>query len=131
MNALKLIQVVVAVLVSVVIASCASAPSVPISGNTGASPTLQNDMLKLLSTMFEAEANCSKIDAVETEVLPDKLDPESAAYAMGEMLGGEPGSSITERWTAIGCGQRMSLEMTIVPDGKGGSYIYTVTDSSK
>lgn len=129
MNALKFVQTAVAVLFSVVIASCASVPNIPISGNTTASPTLRNDMLKMLSTMFEAKTNCSKIDAVETEVLSDTLDPGSAVYAMGKMLGGKPEVSIKERWTAIGCGQRMPLEMTLISDGKGGAYI--VTDRPK
>ena len=110
MNALKLVRAAVAVLFIVVIASCASVPNIPISGNTTASPTLQNDMLTMLSAMFEANANCSKIDAVETEVMSDTLDPDSALYAMGKMQGGKPEDATKERWTAIGCGQRMPLE---------------------
>jgi hypothetical protein len=125
MNTLKFVQAAVAVLFSVVIASCASVPNIPISGNTTASPTLRNDMLEMLSTLFEADANCSKIDTVETEVMSDTLDPNSALYAMGKMQGGKPEDAIKERWTAIGCGQRMPLEMVIVPDGKGGSLIYS------
>jgi len=110
---------VAAVLALVGCAAVPPVPSVPISGNTTASPMLRNDMLKMLSVMFD----CSKIDAVETEILSSAPDSDSAVYALGKMFGGKPEGSIKERWTAIGCGQRMPLEVTFVPDGKGGTYI--------
>jgi hypothetical protein len=114
--------VIFAVAAVLFLVSCAAVPpipSVPISGNTTASPMLRNDMLKMLSVMFD----CSKIDAVETEILSSAPDSDGADYAVIEMLGGKPESSIRERWTAIGCGRRMPLEVTFVSDGKGGTYI--------
>lgn len=97
--------------------SCAVAPPVPISGKTTTSPKLQKDAFTLLAAAFQAKANCSKIEAVETEVLSVAADVE------GNQAGAVTRGIIKERWVAVGCGQRMPLEFTFTPDGRGGAYI--------
>ena len=68
---------------------------------------LQRDAEGLLRVAFKAKVSCSKLEAVETEAFP-----------------GTTSTGVSrERWTAIGCGKRMSVDFTFTPDGKGGTYI--------
>jgi hypothetical protein len=102
---------------SIVAVSCAVVPHVPITGKTTTSPKLQMDALRLLAAAFQAKANCTKIEAVEAEVLSVGADVE------GNQAGAVTRGIIKERWVADGCGQRMPLDFTFTPDGKGGAYI--------
>ena len=95
------------VLTMSLVAGCAVGPTVPIAGNTAASPKLQRDTEQYLRAAFQAKANCAKLDAVETE-------PIGGIAANG---------AVRERWIAIGCGKRMPVEFTFTPDGKGGTFI--------
>jgi hypothetical protein len=99
-----------------VLSGCASAP-LAFAGRTMASPQLQKDTLKLISMAFEAKTKCKTLDAVETEVLA--VDPDIRRDQSGVLLKGP----IKEKWTALGCGQRMPLVVTFTPDGKGGAFI--------
>lgn len=105
------------VLVCVMLISCASTSVVPVSGSTAASPRLQKDALTLLKAAFGAKAGCTAIDSVQTETLSVAADVK--ANQAGAIVHG----IVKERWIAIGCGQRMPLDMTFTPDGKGGTYI--------
>jgi hypothetical protein len=106
-----------AIVASTVAVSCAVVPPAPITGKTTTSPKLQMDAFRLLAAAFQAKASCTKIEVVETEVLSVGADVE------GNQAGAVTRGSIKERWVAVGCGQRMPLEFTFTPDGKGGAYI--------
>lgn len=96
---------------------CAVAPSVPVNGKTVTSPTLQRDTVRLISIAFQAKTGCPKIEVVDAEIL--SVAPDVSGNGEGAVTKG----IIKERWTAAGCGQRLPLEVTFTPDGKGGSYI--------
>lgn len=108
---------VVLIAAAFLVASCAVAPPLPVSGNTTTSPRLQKDTIGILSVAFRAKSKCAKIEAVETEIL--SVDPGVRVNANGVVTEG----IIKERWTAIGCGQRVPLDVTFTPDGKGGAFI--------
>lgn len=105
------------VIAALSLTNCAVAPIVPISGKTVASPALQRDTVRLISTVFQAKTSCPKIEAVSIEIL--SVAPDVSGNADGTVTKGV----IKELWTAIGCAQRLPLEITFTPDGKGGAYI--------
>ena len=95
---------------------CASSPTIPMSGKTTASPTLQNDTISLLSIFFQAKAKCSKIETIVTEVILVGSD------LRGNQAGAVTHGVIKERWTATGRGQSVPLNVEFIPDGKGGTF---------
>lgn len=105
------------VFICVLLSSCASTPTIPVTGSTVASLRLQKDALTLLKAAFEAKAGCPVVDSVETESI--SIAADTKANQTGAVLQGV----VKERWIAIGCGKRMPLDLTFTPDGKGGAYI--------
>ncbi len=82
-------------------------PTVPITGSTGANPRLQRDAESFVRLHFDALEKCSNLDVVHVEPIP----------------GVSPSGAWHERWTAVGCGKRMPMDITFTPDGSGGTYI--------
>lgn len=90
------------------VGGCAAAPSVPIQGATGASPKGQRDAERILRAFFEQKGGCAQLAAIESESTP---------------VAGTTRSTTKERWTAVGCGKRMSMDFAFTTDANGNDHV--------
>ena len=96
---------------------CAAAISV--NGNTSAGDTLKSDVSRKLGMEARVYTKCERIDSVTTEVL------KTNAVGSGKTPASLKYGSVEERWTVALCGQRVPFQVTLTPDGEGGTYFST------
>ena len=95
------------------------AAPIPVSGNTRAGDTLKSDVSRQLAMEAHLYTKCERIDSVTTEVL------KTNAVGSGKTPASLKYGSVEERWTVALCGQRVPFQVTLTPDGEGGTYFLT------
>ena len=92
---------------------------IPVNGNTRAGDTLKSDVSRKLGMEARVYTKCERIDSVTTEVL------KTNAVGSGKTPASLKYGSVEERWTVALCGQRVPFQVTLTPDGEGGTYFST------
>jgi len=111
----------------VLAASCMSiptCPNVPVQFKNKSELTLKQSYTASEAAFYVAQkfGNCRcGIDSIEVQ---QELTTKSSDYKQstsGHVVSGE----LTERWRTYGCGKAYPFDVKIIPDGKGGTDIFT------
>jgi hypothetical protein len=112
-NLVKRISIIISPLV---LFACATAPSVPTTGESIASAKLKSDATALVVVFAKAAAKCNTVDSIQIKVI--NVDPAIQGNASGAVTKGV----VKELWTTQACGQAIPFEVAFTPDGKGGTF---------
>lgn len=130
---MSLLRLSILLVSGVLAASCVSVPtcpSGPVQFKNKSELTLKQSYTASEAAFYVAQkfGNCRcGIDSIEVQ---QNLTQKSSDYkqsAAGHVVSGE----LTERWLAYGCGKAYPFDVKIVPDGKGGTDVYTSRVASK
>lgn len=108
-------------------ASCVSIPTCPngpVQFKNKSELTLKQSYTASEAAFYVVQkfGNCRcGIDSIEVQQDFTKKSPDYKLSASGHVVSGD----LTERWLAYGCGKAYPFDVKIVPDGKGGTDIYT------